>query len=178
MSRTSTVIRGVIPMLFLKRLTGLIATICADVEAIFLGIMTFFVFFQVITRYVFSYSTAWIEELVRYLMIWMAFCGAARLFKDGSYIRMDMVYNKFPHGVRSYLNLIFGLVQTAFLVMLAKLGLNYSESVAIVISPTLRISMRWPALIISISSVVMIFFILSNMVQAVVGLAGRKLSDD
>jgi TRAP-type C4-dicarboxylate transport system permease small subunit len=165
-------------MLLLRRLTGMMAAICTNVEVIFLGIMTFLVFSQVVTRYLFSYSLAWVEALARYLMIWMAFLGAASLFKDDSHIRMDLVYNKVPQGVRTFLGLLFGLLQIAFLVMLFKLGLEYAESVSIVISPTLRISMRWPAMIISISSVVMIFFILSHMVRTVIGLTGRTLTDD
>lgn len=156
----------------------MIAAICTNAEVIFLAIMTFLVFFQVVTRYLFSYSLAWVEELARYLMIWMAFVGAASLFKDNDHIRMDLVYNKFPQGVRTFLGLLFGLFQVAFLVMLFKLGLEYAESVDIVISPTLRISMRWPAMIISISSAVMIFFILSHMVRTVIDLTGRTLTDD
>ena len=165
-------------MHFLRRLTGMMAAICTNVEVIFLAIMTFLVFFQVVTRYLFSYSIAWVEELTRYLMIWMAFLGAAALFKDDSHIRMDLVYNKFPQVVRTYLDLLFGLFQVAFLVMLFKLGLEYAESVDIVVSPTLRISMRWPAMIISISSVIMIFFILAYIIQTVIGLTGRTLTDD
>ncbi len=165
-------------MHFLRRLIEMMAAICTNVEVIFLAIMTFLVFFQVVTRYLFSYSIAWVEELARYLMIWMAFLGAASLFKDDSHIRMDLVYNKFPQGVRNFLGLLFGLLQIAFLVMLFKLGLEYAESVDIVVSPTLRISMRWPAMIISISSVMMIFFILSYMVQTVVRLTGRTLTDN
>jgi C4-dicarboxylate transporter DctQ subunit len=154
------------------------AAICTNAEMILLAIMTFFVFSQVVTRYLFSYSVAWVEEFTRYLMIWMAFLGAAPLFKDDGHIRVDLVYNRFPQGVRSCLSLLFGLFQIAFLIMLFKLGLEYSESVSIVISPTLRISMRWPAMVISISSVVMIFFILSHMVRTIIGLTGRTLTDD
>jgi len=165
-------------MLLLRRLTRMMAAICTNAEVILLAIMTFLVFSQVVTRYLFSYSVAWVEELARYLMIWMAFLGAAPLFKDDGHIRVDVAYNRFPQGVRSYLGLLFGLFQIAFLTMLFKLGLEYSESVSIVISPTLRISMRWPAIVISVSSVVMIFFILSHMVLTVIGLTGRMLTDD
>jgi TRAP-type C4-dicarboxylate transport system permease small subunit len=156
----------------------MMAAVCTNVEVFFLAVMTFLVFSQVVSRYVFSYSFAWVEELARYLMIWMAFFGAAALFKDDSHIRMDLVYNKFPHKVRSCLSLLFGLSQIAFLVMLFKLGLNFAESVDIVVSPTLRISLRWPAMIIPISSLLMIFFILSHMIRTIIGLAGKTLTDD
>jgi TRAP-type C4-dicarboxylate transport system permease small subunit len=165
-------------MLLLRRLTGMMAAICTNVEVIFLAVMTFLVFSQVVSRYLFSYSFAWVEALARYLMIWMAFFGAASLFKDDAHIRMDLVYNKFPQKVRSCLGLLFELFEIAFLVMLFKLGLQYAESVSIVIDPTLRLSMRWPAMIISISSVLMIFFILSHMIQTVISLTGRTLTDD
>lgn len=165
-------------MLLLRRLTGMAAAVCGNVEVFFLAVMTFLVFFQVVTRYLFSYSMAWVEELARYLMIWMAFIGSAPLFRDDEHIRMDLFYKKFSQAAHGWIDLLFGSLQIAFLVMLFKLGLNYAKSVDIVTSPTLMISMRWPALIISISSALMIFFILARMIQTLVGLTGRELADE
>jgi TRAP-type C4-dicarboxylate transport system permease small subunit len=145
-------------------------------EIFFLSIMTIMVFALVISRYLFSYSFAWVEALTRYCMIWMAFLGAAALFKKNDHIRMDLLYKKFPLFLRDSLDLLFSLAQIAFLVMLFKMGLAYTEFVSFIDSPTLNISMRWPTLIIPISSFLMIVFILYNVIHSIFRLAGKPIA--
>lgn len=136
------------------------------------------VFALVVSRYLFSYSFAWVEALTRYLMIWMAFLGAAALFRDNDHIRMDLVYKKLPKLYRNILDLLLSLAQIVFLVMLFRLGLQYMESVSFIDSPTLEISMRWPTLIIPVSSLLMIFFIFFNLIDTIFRIAGRTSSND
>ena len=151
---------------------------CANLERVLLAAMTVLVFFQVITRYFFSYTLAWVEELTIYLMIWMAYLGSAALFKDNDHIRLNLVINKFSKKARVYLYLLLEVIQIAFLIMLFKLGLDYIESVEIVTSTTLRISMRWPVMIISISALLMIFFILSHAINTIMSLIGLTSTGD
>jgi TRAP-type C4-dicarboxylate transport system permease small subunit len=166
-----------ITMRFIKRLPDIMATACAGIEESLLSAMTVMVFFQVITRYFFGYSIAWIEELTRYFMIWMAYLGSAVLFKDNDHIRMDLIFRKLPVKYQDYLYILFELIQIAFLVMLFKLGLNYSESLEILTSTSLRISMRWPVLIIPVAAILMIVFIMTHMIKTIVDLK-RKTSSD
>lgn len=152
------------------------ARACSYIEMLFMSIMTLMVFALVISRYLFSYSFAWVEALTRYMMIWMALLGAAALFKNNDHIRMDLIYKKMPLAVRNVLDVLFHLAQIAFLIMLFKMGLVYAEFVSFIDSPTLNISMRWPTLIIPISSLLMIIFILYNVIQAILRIAGKTTS--
>jgi TRAP-type C4-dicarboxylate transport system permease small subunit len=155
-----------------KRLVQIVAEICINIEMILLCIMTIMVFALVVSRYVFSYSFAWVEALSRYMMIWMAFLSAAVLFKDNSHLCMDIVYRKLSERMKCFLDLGFGLLQIAFLIMLAKLSIQYTQSVSFIVSPTLGISMFWPSLVMPVSVILMIFFILFRMITNLLELSG------
>ena len=161
-----------------ERLVRFVAEFCINIEMVLLSIMTAMVFALVVSRYVFSYSFAWVEALSRYMMIWMAFLGAAVLFKDNEHLRMDVLYLKLPGNMKWIVDLVFGVLQIGFLVMLVKLSINYTQSVSFIVSPTLGISMFWPSVIVPVSASLMIFFILFNVIMILGRLTGRSTKDN
>lgn len=48
---------------------------------------------EVLRREVFSYSSVWGEEIVRYSFIYLAWIGASAAVKDRAHIRIDVLYN-------------------------------------------------------------------------------------
>ena len=46
---------------------------------------------EVLRREVFSYSSIWGEEIVRYSFIYLAWIGAAAAVKDRAHIRIDVI---------------------------------------------------------------------------------------
>lgn len=163
-------------MAFYRRIIEIIVILCENIEVLFLALMTIMVFALVVSRYVFSYSFAWIEELTRYMMIWAAFLGAAALFKDDDHIRMDLVYKKLSERWRTAFDLVFGLLQMGFLVFLTILGLQYSESARLFVVATLNnMSMYWVTLIIPVSSALAAVIILFNIIRIIGRLPGNKM---
>lgn len=63
-------------------------------ESILLGLMTLFVFSNVVARYVFGQSFGWTDEAARYLFIWMIFIGALIAYKDNSHLGVDVVVGR------------------------------------------------------------------------------------
>ncbi|MGI6687960.1 MAG: TRAP transporter small permease [Christensenellales bacterium] len=49
------------------------------------------IFIEVICRYVLFISTAWAEEIARYLFIWMTFIGSAYAFNYSTHIEIDIL---------------------------------------------------------------------------------------
>lgn len=163
-------------MIFYRKIIEIIVVLCENIEVLFLMLMTTMVFALVVSRYVFSYSFAWIEELTRYLMIWAAFLGAAALFKDDDHVRMDLVYKKLSERWRTAFELVFGLIQMAFLVFLTILGFQYSETARLFVVATLNnLSMYWVTLIIPVSSALAVVIILFNVIQILHRLRGKKM---
>lgn len=48
------------------------------------------IFIEVICRYLLFISTAWSEELARYLFVWLTYIGSAYAFNQGSHIEIDV----------------------------------------------------------------------------------------
>lgn len=75
---------------------------------------TVLLFVNVILRYVFSASTSWAEELIRYLMIWITFIGGSICVRRGAHIRMDFLLTFIPKGSLVWVNRAVFLAAAAF----------------------------------------------------------------
>lgn len=57
-------------------------------------------FANVALRYLFSASTSWAEEFIKYLMIWITFIGGSVCVREGAHIRMDFLLGKLSKHAR------------------------------------------------------------------------------
>jgi TRAP-type C4-dicarboxylate transport system permease small subunit len=64
-------------------------------------------FIEVVRREVFSYSSIWGEEIVRYCFIYLAWIGAAAAVKERGHIRIDVIMNYISPRAKALLY-IFG----------------------------------------------------------------------
>lgn len=64
-------------------------------------------FIEVVRREMFSYSSIWGEEIVRYAFIYLAWIGAAAAVKERGHIRIDVIMNYLPRTAKALLY-IFG----------------------------------------------------------------------
>jgi TRAP-type C4-dicarboxylate transport system permease small subunit len=64
-------------------------------------------FIEVVRREIFSYSSIWGEEIVRYSFIYLAWIGASAAVRERGHIRIDVILNYVPQTVKSLLY-IFG----------------------------------------------------------------------
>lgn len=85
-------------------------------------------FIEVVRREVFSYSSIWGEEIVRYSFIYLAWIGAAAAVRERGHIRIDVVMHYAPRPVKTLLYILGDLVMFA----VAVIALYWSwDSVAI-----------------------------------------------
>jgi TRAP-type C4-dicarboxylate transport system permease small subunit len=59
-----------------------------------LAVMTLAVFVQVVLRYVFAYAVPGIEEVPRYLFVWLVMIGAAAAMSRGEHTALDYFKNR------------------------------------------------------------------------------------
>ncbi len=62
--------------------------------------MSFIIFIQVITRYVFHNSLTWSEELARYLFVWLVYFSVSFTARRQKHIRIDAAINLYPKAMR------------------------------------------------------------------------------
>lgn len=68
--------------------------------ALLLSAMTLLVLYQVFTRYVLNDPASFTEELVRYLLIWTGFIGAAYAFSTREHMALLFARDKLPEAIR------------------------------------------------------------------------------
>jgi len=82
-------------------------TVCTVIMAIMLVML----FWQVIARYIFGISSAQIDELSRYMLVWLAYISTAYAIVHNAHIKIDIFMNVWPkrwrRAVKLFSNVIF-----------------------------------------------------------------------
>lgn len=72
------------------------------IASVFLAATVALTFAQVVLRFVFSDPRAWVEEVGRYLFVWVTFIGAAVALAHDAHIRVDAFVQRLgPRGIRA-----------------------------------------------------------------------------
>ncbi len=124
---------------------------------------------EVIRREVFSYSSIWGEEIVRYSFIYLAWIGAAAAVKERGHIRIDVVMHYLSPRLQALLYIFGDLVM--FAVALVALYWSF-ETVAVSwkfgsVSHGLRISMVWFLTAVPLGFGLMIFRLFQSFLRDV-----------
>lgn len=80
-------------------------------------------FAQVVLRYVFNSPQTWVEEVGRYLFIWITFLGAAVAFARDTHIRVDAIMELFSRQTARVGDLIRRLIELACVASLLYSGI-------------------------------------------------------
>jgi TRAP-type C4-dicarboxylate transport system permease small subunit len=99
------------------------------VAAVLLLIMFSVAFVNVLSRYLFKMSLAFIEEIEVNFFVWMSVLGIAIAFKKNSHLSMDFLKNIAPAKVRNYLGVLGLVLSLAVFIVLIYLSsiLIYNE---------------------------------------------------
>src|SRR5438876_8674251 len=77
---------------------------------VMLAAMATMVFANVALRFLTDHSILWVEEVSRYLMIWLTFLGAGLVLRHGAHIGIDTLQESFPRWAAHLRALIFILL--------------------------------------------------------------------
>lgn len=108
-------------MFFWKQYKKIIRKICiggAILACVMLAILSVLVTVEVISRSVFGSSTLITDEYSCYLCVGLSFLGAAYAFSSGNFINVDILYAKFPQGVKKWVDLVLDITALAFMIYL------------------------------------------------------------
>lgn len=76
------------------------------ITAFFIFLIIVLTFCQVVSRYLFNFTFAWVEEVSRYLFMWIVALGSAVAFQQGAHMSIDAVDAHLPKGARRYLHIL------------------------------------------------------------------------
>ena len=88
--------------------------------------MAMLVFANVVSRYVLNYSLIWVEELTRYLMVWVGFLGAGLVLRLGAHIAVDAFQDLLPARAARALRVCIVVVLAVTFAVMTWLGVRYA----------------------------------------------------
>ena len=113
----------------------------AWIAAALLITMSVLVIYQVFTRYVLNSPSDFTEEIVRYLLIWTGFIGAAYGFSTRQHMALLIVHNKLAPERRKYLMCFIDALVFVFALAVLTVGARKEFSSLLGISRSLVYSM-------------------------------------
>jgi TRAP-type C4-dicarboxylate transport system permease small subunit len=88
--------------------------------------MAVLVFANVVSRYLLNYSIIWVEELTRYMMVWVGFLGSGLVLRYGAHIAVDVFQELLPVPAAQALRAAIVALLAATFLSMAWLGLRYA----------------------------------------------------
>jgi TRAP-type C4-dicarboxylate transport system permease small subunit len=137
------------------------------VLAALLAVMALLVFGNVVLRYLFGISLSWVEELTRYMMIWLAWLGAGLALREGAHIAIDTLQLALPDIGARLLRAVVFLAMVGFFAALAWLGWRYSMFAWGQQTAVLRLPAGLVYLAIPVGSVLMLLHLFLTVRSAV-----------
>ncbi len=127
--------------------------------------MTLLVLVQVVLRYIFNVPLVWVEEMTVFLMIWMAFMGAAIGVRRGAHIAMTILVDRLPDAVARGLFYLSTVAIIAFSAVVAWHGVLLALSVGGQRSAALGLPMAVPYTIVPLGALLIILQACANVID-------------
>ena len=89
-----------------EQVDAIIDRIEQTLVSILLSVMILIAFFQIILRNLFATGLTWGDPLVRNLVLWVAFIGAAIATREGKHISIDVAVQWVPSRGKIYIEVI------------------------------------------------------------------------
>ncbi len=110
-----------------QRLDRLLCRANRWVLVLLLAVMAALVAANVLSRYALNHSFPWVEELTRYMMVWLTFLGAGPALRVGGHIAVESLPAALPLRAAQALRAAITLLIGATLVVMAWLGWAYAD---------------------------------------------------
>ena len=143
-------------------------TVLSYLTAFMLIVMTILVIWQVFTRYVLNNPSAFTEELVRIILIWSSFLGAAYAFGTRQHMALVFFKEKTTGIKKKFLYVFIDVVILCFAILvLIRGGYQLASGVMTIKTPILGISRGLIYMIAPFSGTIISIYQLMNIKEDV-----------
>ena len=162
----------------LKKLSDFIYKITGVFISVDLAVIVVLSFSQVVSRYVFSFSISWAQELVTYLLVWLVFMGCCMGLWDNEVAALTIVVDKLSPNMKKTARI---LVQV-LLIMFCVVGFWANQEIIANMwnkkSSILRMNLGYVSLAFSVSNVIIIFNAVLEIVNILKSLIVKPGEED
>ncbi len=127
----------------LARLTGRLHRFAEAVAALLLAVIFIAFLLQIVLRYVFNWPVGWTTELSLAAWLWLVLWGAAFVLRDEEEIRIDILADRAPDGVRRAMGIVAALAVIVLFGMAIPASWSYVTFMKVEKSSYLHVRMDW-----------------------------------
>lgn len=105
--------------MLIDRLDTRLASVEQALAAVMLGAIFVVITIGVVARYVVNMSIPWVEEVSRFLFIWIGYLASCYAFSQSRHMVLEVVYETLPRRFQQGIDIAFSLIlQVVFLAMI------------------------------------------------------------
>lgn len=158
------------------RLLDGLYTLCGYIAGLILAVMAFTVFLGVVLRFFGSQAVEGLDEVPRYLFVWLvAFGGAAAMHKNEHTV-LDYFVGLLPAKGRALVAILVQAAMIAVFLYLVRLSFTLVPNAAFQSSAGLGLRLDYVFLAVPVGAVLIIIPMVRNLLEALAGLLWPKHS--
>lgn len=154
----------------MQKLTTIISKILGIFLTVLMAIMVLDVTWQVLTRFILKNPSAFTEELAGFLLIWIGLLGASYAYYTKAHLGIDVLTYRLTGFKKQVIEIVVNLIVLTFALFVMVIGgmrlVNLTFTLS-QISPALGIEMGYIYVVIPISGILVIYFAIDFVVQAI-----------
>lgn len=154
----------------MQKLTQIISKILGVILTILMAIMVIDVTWQVLTRFILKNPSSFTEELAGFLLIWIGLLGASYAYYTRAHLGIDVLTYQLTGFKKQVIEILINLIVFVFAFFVMVVGGMRLVNLTFTlnqISPALEIDMGYIYLIIPISGILIIYFAINFIVEAI-----------
>jgi TRAP-type C4-dicarboxylate transport system permease small subunit len=138
------------------KIVDAVNTVVKYAVALMMGLMALLVIIQVLNRSFLNFPLHWLEEVTRYLMIYVVFLGSSLAVRQKKMIAIEVLPQQLPERWRKVLLIGVLLLSIVFYVLMVRLGIQILGRVQAQVSAGTGMSMAIPYAAIPIGGVLLV----------------------
>jgi len=134
------------------------------IVAVFVAAITFLIFISALARGA-GYPINWAPDTSMLLLSWVVFLGADTALRRADFIRVDVLFLRFPLKVQKFLYYLYYCVIILFLLLMVRFGTTLAMENTKRNFQALIISYSWATISVPIGSILMVITIMLKLIR-------------
>jgi TRAP-type C4-dicarboxylate transport system permease small subunit len=144
------------------------------ISGLLLGSITLVIFFEVFTRFLFSYSPSGTGEIETLFFGWFVLLGSVTATKKYTHVKIEVFVSRLKPERQQFFILVVDVLVLFFLVFLAIYGISYTKLEMLSVSSILEIPEGYFVLPIPLCAILMIIYRLISFKKNFMNYVHRK----
>ncbi len=129
-----------------------------------IGIMLSIVFLQVISRYLFSFTPSFAEELSRYLFVWVVFLSLPLVAKNGGHMAIETLTSRIKGKKLKFCRVLADVFTIIFLFVMIWNSVKMVQIAHFQTSPALVLPMSYVYSVIPFGCAIMCLYVINDFI--------------